>query len=43
MPFPEFMQSLIAAGGLIAYAREKVRSGSGPKCCKGSGGCSKQQ
>lgn len=27
-PFPEFMQKLISAGGLIAYAREKVKSGS---------------
>lgn len=33
MPFPPFMQSLITAGGLIAYAQEKVKSGGGPKCC----------
>jgi 3-isopropylmalate/(R)-2-methylmalate dehydratase small subunit len=26
MPFPEFMQKLIAAGGLIAYASEKIKS-----------------
>lgn len=26
MPFPEFMQNLISAGGLIAYARERVKS-----------------
>lgn len=26
MPFPEFMQKLIAAGGLIEYAREKVKA-----------------
>lgn len=32
MPFPEFMQQLIAAGGLIAYAQEKVKAGAGPKC-----------
>jgi len=32
MPFPEFMQNLITAGGLIAYAQKKVKSGSGPKC-----------
>ncbi len=31
-PFPEFMQNLIASGGLIAYARAKVQSGAGPKC-----------
>lgn len=31
MPFPEFMQNLIAAGGLVAYAREKVKSGPGCK------------
>lgn len=31
-PFPEFMQNLIASGGLIAYAREKVRAGGGPDC-----------
>lgn len=31
MPFPEFMQKLIAAGGLVAYAREKVKSGPGCK------------
>lgn len=35
MPFPEFMQSLIAAGGLIAYAREKVKAGLGPACHEG--------
>ena len=29
MPFPEFMQNLIAAGGLVAYARERVKSGAG--------------
>lgn len=39
MPFPEFMQQLIAAGGLIAYAREKIRSGGGPKCCSRSACC----
>lgn len=32
MPFPPFMQSLIAAGGLIAYAKEKIKSGDGPAC-----------
>lgn len=32
-PFPEFMQSLITSGGLIAYAREKIRAGGSPKCC----------
>ena len=32
MPFPEFMQKLITAGGLIAYAQEKVKAGAGPKC-----------
>ena len=26
MPFPEFMQNLISAGGLIAYAKERVKS-----------------
>ena len=26
MPFPEFMQNLIAAGGLVAYARERIKS-----------------
>lgn len=26
MAFPEFMQELIAAGGLIAYAREKIKA-----------------
>ena len=31
MPFPEFMQKLISAGGLVAYAREKVKSGPGCK------------
>jgi len=30
MPFPEFMQNLISAGGLVAYARERIKSG--PKC-----------
>jgi len=29
MPFPPFMQNLIASGGLIAYAREKIESGGG--------------
>lgn len=38
-PFPEFMQNLIASGGLIAYARDKVKSGGGPKCCGTSGCC----
>lgn len=35
MPFPDFMQQLIAAGGLIAYAREKVKDSSccSAKCC----------
>lgn len=37
-PFPEFMQSLIVSGGLIAYARAKVQSDGGQKCC-GSGRC----
>ena len=37
MPFPPFMQQLIAAGGLIAYAKEKVKAGDGPKCCSGCG------
>lgn len=32
MPFPEFMQKLIAAGGLIGYASEKIKAGEGPKC-----------
>lgn len=32
MPFPEFMQNLITAGGLINYAREKVKSGQSPSC-----------
>ena len=27
MPFPEFMQTLISAGGLVAYARERINSG----------------
>lgn len=40
MPFPEFMQKLISAGGLIAYAQEKVKAGHGPKCC-GSTDCCK--
>jgi 3-isopropylmalate/(R)-2-methylmalate dehydratase small subunit len=39
MPFPPFMQSLIAAGGLIAYAREKIKAGDGPACCDSSTGC----
>jgi 3-isopropylmalate/(R)-2-methylmalate dehydratase small subunit len=39
MPFPEFMQKLIAAGGLIEYAKEKVASGNGPKCCCQSDSC----
>lgn len=30
MPFPEFMQKLIEAGGLITYAREKINE---QKCC----------
>jgi 3-isopropylmalate/(R)-2-methylmalate dehydratase small subunit len=35
MPFPEFMQQLISAGGLIAYAKKKIAEGEGPKCgCK---------
>lgn len=38
--FPEFMQNLIASGGLIAYAKAKVQSGGGPKCC-GTGCCCK--
>lgn len=33
MPFPEFMQKLIAAGGLIAYAKEKIKSADRPSCC----------
>ena len=32
MPFPEFMQNLITAGGLINYAREKVKIGQSPSC-----------
>ena len=40
MPFPEFMQKLISAGGLIAYAQEKVKARNGPKCC-GSTDCCK--
>ncbi|HUV05272.1 MAG TPA: 3-isopropylmalate dehydratase small subunit [Armatimonadota bacterium] len=35
MPFPEFMQRLIAAGGLVAYAREKVERGLGAPCREG--------
>jgi 3-isopropylmalate/(R)-2-methylmalate dehydratase small subunit len=35
MPFPPFMQQLITAGGLIAYAKEKVKAGDSPKCCSG--------
>jgi len=35
IPFPPFMQSLIAAGGLISYAKEKIKSGGGPACCSG--------
>jgi 3-isopropylmalate/(R)-2-methylmalate dehydratase small subunit len=31
MPFPEFMQNLISAGGLVAYARERIKSGPGCK------------
>lgn len=27
-PFPEFIENLIRAGGLMEYAREKIRSGS---------------
>ncbi|MHB1001753.1 MAG: 3-isopropylmalate dehydratase small subunit [Armatimonadota bacterium] len=35
MPFPEFMQKLITAGGLIAYAQEKIKAqGSSCCCCK---------
>jgi 3-isopropylmalate/(R)-2-methylmalate dehydratase small subunit len=35
MPFPAFMQQLISAGGLIAYAKKKIAEGEGPKCgCK---------
>ena len=35
MPFPEFMQQLISAGGLISYAQKKIAEGDGPKCgCK---------
>lgn len=37
-PFPELMQRLIAAGGLIAYARQRVKGGTGPTC-DGSTGC----
>ena len=37
MPFPPFMQNLIASGGLIAYAREKIESGNGPECRCGGG------
>jgi 3-isopropylmalate dehydratase small subunit len=33
MPFPEFMRQLIAVGGLIEYAREKVKAAS--ECCPG--------
>ncbi len=33
MPFPEFMQKLIVAGGLIAYAQEKIKEC--PNCCCG--------
>lgn len=33
MPFPEFMQQLIVAGGLIAYAQKKVKKCSGSCCC----------
>ena len=34
VPFPEFMQKLIAAGGLIEYARAKVKAGKCPACRK---------
>ena len=42
MPFPEFMQRLIAAGGLIAYAREKVKAGESSACCDRSTDCCKE-
>lgn len=32
MPFPEFMQKLIAAGGLIGYASEKIKASGGAHC-----------
>ncbi len=37
-PFPEFMQSLISAGGLIAYARQRVRAAA-TSGRDGSAGC----
>ena len=40
MPFPDFMQRLIAAGGLIAYAREQIKAGN-RSCCGGSSCCEK--
>jgi 3-isopropylmalate/(R)-2-methylmalate dehydratase small subunit len=39
MPFPDFMQKLIASGGLIAYARERISSGLGPACDRSTGCC----
>jgi len=40
MPFPDFMQRLIAAGGLIAYAREQIKAGN-RSCCGSSSCCEK--
>ena len=34
MPFPEFMQQLIEAGGLINYARAKIEAGEIVPSCK---------
>ena len=42
MPFPEFMQRLIAAGGLIAYARDKIKAGDSPACSNGATDCCKE-
>ncbi len=39
-PFPEFMQSLISAGGLMAYARQRVRAAA-TSGRDGSAGCCK--
>lgn len=34
MPFPDFMQQLITAGGLIPYAKEKLKTENKPCGCK---------
>lgn len=33
MPFPDFMQKLITAGGLIEYAKEKIKLQDDNSCC----------